>query len=56
MKQVLIVCALTVATASPSASQGALGQASVDRSRKEALLHYRLGQDAMHNERFDIAE
>jgi Flp pilus assembly protein TadD len=53
MKQVLILCALTIATAVPSAQ---LGQASADRSRKEALLHYRLGQDAMHNEHFDIAE
>jgi Flp pilus assembly protein TadD len=56
MKQFLIVCALTLATGSLSASQSALGQASADRSRKEALQHYRLGQDAMHNERFDIAE
>jgi Flp pilus assembly protein TadD len=57
MKQVLIVCALVVAaTAAPSALQSALGQASADRSRKEALMHYRLGQDAMRNERFDIAE
>jgi Flp pilus assembly protein TadD len=53
MKQVLILCALTITTAAPSAQ---LGQASADRSRKEALQHYRLGQDAMHNERFDIAE
>ena len=56
MKQMLIVCALTVAVASPSASQPALGQANAERSRKEALQHYRLGQDAMRNERFDIAE
>jgi len=56
VKHVLIACALTVAAASPSAAQPALGQANADRSRKEALQHYRLGQDAMHNERFDIAE
>jgi hypothetical protein len=56
MKHVLIACALTVAAASPSAAQPALGQANAERSRKEALQHYRLGQDAMRNERFDIAE
>jgi Flp pilus assembly protein TadD len=56
MKQVLIVCALTIAAASPSLAQPALGEATAERSRKEALQHYRLGQDAMRNERFDIAE
>jgi Flp pilus assembly protein TadD len=56
MTQVLLIVALTLATASSAASQPALGQANAERSRKEALLHYRLGQDAMHNERFDIAE
>ena len=56
MKHVLVVCALTIATAAPAASQSALGQATADRNRKEALQHYRLGQDAMHNERYDIAE
>src|SRR4051812_28760719 len=56
MKQVIILCALIVAAAAPSASQPALGQANAERSRKEALQHYRLGQDAMHNERFDVAE
>jgi Flp pilus assembly protein TadD len=56
MKQVLFVCALTIAAASPSVAQPALGQATAERSRKEALQHYRIGQDAMRNERFDIAE
>jgi Flp pilus assembly protein TadD len=56
MKQVLCIVALTLATASSAAPQTALGQANADRSRKEALQHYRLGQDAMRNERFDIAE
>jgi Flp pilus assembly protein TadD len=56
MKQLLIVCVLIAGAAASSAAQGALGQATSDRARKEALLHYRLGQDAMHHERFDIAE
>jgi tetratricopeptide (TPR) repeat protein len=56
MKQVLVACALVAATASPSASQVLLGKATADRNRVEALRHYRLGQDALHNEHFDAAE
>ncbi len=56
MKHALIAGALAITVAAPSASQTALGQANAERSRKEALQHYRLGQDAMHNERYDIAE
>src|SRR5947199_5630319 len=56
MKPVLIFFALVIATAGSAAAQPALGQATADRNRKEALQHYRLGQDAMRNERFDIAE
>jgi Flp pilus assembly protein TadD len=56
MKQALIVCALAAVAAASSAAQTGLGQTSADRSRKEALQHYRLGQDAMHNERYEIAE
>jgi hypothetical protein len=56
MKPVLILSALVITAAAASAAQPAMGQAGADRNRKEALQHYRLGQDAMHNERFEIAE
>jgi len=61
MRNRLVVCAAFVATfisaaVSVSASQGALGQATADRDRVEALRHYRLGQDSMRSEHYDDAE
>jgi tetratricopeptide (TPR) repeat protein len=61
MRNRLVVCAAFVATfisaaVSVSASQGALGQATADRDRVEALRHYRLGQDSMRSEHYDEAE
>ena len=56
MKAFVIVCAVAVTSTLLSAAQRPGGASSADRSRKEALQHYRLGQDAMHSERFDIAE
>src|SRR5476649_2261111 len=56
MKAFVIVCAVAVTSTLLSASQRPPRSTDVDRSRKEALQHYRLGQDAMHSERFDIAE
>lgn len=54
---VVIVCVLCAA-ASLSASQGQLqlGKAVADRDRVDALRHYRLGQDALRNERLEVAE
>lgn len=56
MRNMLVVCAVVVAAASLSASQGLLGRAAADRDRLDALGHYRLGQDALHSEHFDVAE
>ena len=38
------------------ASQPPVGKSDVARDQKEAMLHYRLGQDAFRTERYDIAE
>ena len=56
MRNVLVVCAVVGAAASLSASQVALGRAAADRDRVDALRHYRLGQDALRSEHFDVAE
>ena len=56
MRNVLVVCAVVAAAASLSASQVALGRAAADRDRVDALRHYRLGQDALRSEHFDVAE
>jgi len=51
-------CIVAVSAAMLSASQSrvAVGKAAADRDRKEALQHYRLGQDAFRNEHYDVAE
>jgi len=51
-------CIVGVSATMLSASQArvAVGKAAADRDRKEALQHYRLGQNAFHNERYDVAE
>ena len=57
MRNLLVICAAFFSAAvSLSASQGALGQASADRDRVEALRHYRLGQDSLRSEHYDDAE
>ena len=57
MKSLVIICVLcAAASVSASQSQLQLGKAVADRERIEALRHYRLGQDALRNERFEIAE
>jgi tetratricopeptide (TPR) repeat protein len=57
MRSLVIVCVLCAA-ASLSATQAQLqlGKAVADRERADALRHYRLGQDALRNERLDVAE
>jgi tetratricopeptide (TPR) repeat protein len=56
MKRNIASCIVALSVASLSAWQPALSQADAARDRKEALQHYRFGQDALHSERFDIAE
>src|SRR4051794_27941842 len=59
MRSLLVSVACVVAAASPSGFQATppqLGRAAVERDRAEALRHYRIGQDALHSERFDDAE
>ncbi len=56
MKHVLVVCALVANAASLSSWQVVLGRATADRDRRDALQHYRLGQDALRSELFDAAE
>jgi tetratricopeptide (TPR) repeat protein len=55
MRNSLVVCVFVAALASLTA-QGQLGRAVADRDRVDALRHYRLGQDALRNERLDVAE
>jgi len=50
------IVAISAAALSASQSRVAVGKAAGDRDRKEALQHYRLGQDAFHNEHYDVAE
>jgi Flp pilus assembly protein TadD len=52
----LVTACVVMVSVTLSASQRPLSPADADRARKEALQHYRLGQDAMRSERFDIAE
>lgn len=56
MRNLIVACACVGAAASLSASQGALGRATADRDRLEALQHYRVGQDSLRSEHFDAAE
>ena len=56
MRHVLVICAVVAATSPLVAWQGVLGRASADRDRQEARQHYRLGQDALRGEHFDVAE
>jgi Flp pilus assembly protein TadD len=56
MRTLLFIGACLIAVAAAAAPQGALGRATADRDRIEALKHYRLGQDALRSEHFDIAE
>ena len=49
-------CLVAISTAVLSASQSPVGKAAIDRDRKDALQHYRLGQDAFRNEHYDVAE
>jgi Flp pilus assembly protein TadD len=55
MRTGVVIC-VVAAAASLSAAQGGLGRSVPDRDRREAQQHYRLGQDALHGERFDVAE
>jgi len=50
------LCAAALCVASLSASQARVGDSVAERDRHEALRHYRAGQDALRNERFDDAE
>ena len=56
MTRLLTLCIVAIGIAAPAAPQPPLGKGSTERDRREALQHYRLGQDAMRNERFDVAE
>src|SRR5947209_8766190 len=56
MKTLVVVCAVVGSAGPLSASQVLVGRGTVDRNHQEALQHYRLGQDALHNEHFDDAE
>ncbi len=56
MKSVVAICLFILSIAAVSAGQPALGKTSIDRDRKEALTHYRIGQDALRSEHFDVAE
>jgi tetratricopeptide (TPR) repeat protein len=55
MKTFVAGCLVAAAAVTVFASQPPLGR-TTERDRKEALLHYRLGQDALHSERLDVAE
>ena len=50
------LCAAVLCVTSLSASQARVGDSVAERDRHEALRHYRAGQDALRNERFDDAE
>lgn len=56
MKRWVALCVVAMSVVPLSARQPPLGKADADRDRKEALQHYRLGQDALHSEHFDVAE
>jgi Flp pilus assembly protein TadD len=50
------IVAISAAALSASQSRVAVGKAAADRDRKEALQHYRLGQEAFRGEHYDVAE
>jgi Flp pilus assembly protein TadD len=56
MKRIAILCIVGMSVVSLSAWQPPPVKKDADRDRKEALQHYRLGQEALHSEHYDIAE
>lgn len=55
MNRLTAVCLVALSVVSLSAAQPPAGGVT-DRDRRDALKHYRLGQDALRSEHFDVAE